>query len=453
MYQSSEPDSTTAARGIPLWLLLLAALTAIGPLSIDMYLPALPAIASGLGSGPGPVQLTLSAFLIGMALGQLVYGPLSDRFGRKPPIYFGLAIYVGASLACAAATSVEALIVWRFVQAVGASAGIVIGRAVIRDRTDTTGAARALSLLMLVMGAAPILAPSLGGGLLTFVGWRAIFVLLAAAGALLLLGVHFTMKETLPSTGRASLSPIRIGGDYARLLGRRHFVAPALCGALAFAGMFAYVTGGPHVLIDGHGLAPQDFALMFGINAVGLIGASQLNRHLLRRHGPEVVLGRAIWALPAAGLAAALPVWLGIDVLAPLLLGLFAFLATLGFIMPNAVALALAGTADRAGAASALAGALQFVLGTLGGLALGAWGEIGAASLTGTMLVSAVAALALHQAALGGRPAARERRRPVPRPDTWTATDADLGATPAAASETEPAAGSVREAPGASSRP
>ncbi|MEX1082033.1 MAG: multidrug effflux MFS transporter [Halofilum sp. (in: g-proteobacteria)] len=444
MHDHSDPDSTTAS-GVPLWLVLLAALTAIGPLSIDMYLPALPAIASGLDSGPGAVQSTLSSFLIGMVLGQLAYGPLSDRFGRKPPIYFGLAIYIVASLACATATSVEALIAWRFVQAIGASAGIVIGRAVIRDRTDSTGAARALSLLMLVMGAAPILAPMIGGGMLTFVGWRGIFVLLAAAGALLFVGVHVAMVETLRPGKRASLNPSRIVGNYVHLLQRRSFVGPALCGALAFAGMFAYITGGPHVLIDTHGLSPQHFALVFGVNAVGLIGASQLNRRLLRRHGPEVILSRAIWALPAAGLAAAVPVWFGVETLLPLLLGLFAFLATLGLIMPNAVALALAGTSDRAGAASALAGALQFLLGTLGGLSLGLWDEVGAAALTGTMLVSATAALALHRAALGKRPALRERRKPMPRPDTWTATDADLGATPATYPEAEAPAPRARE--------
>lgn len=451
MYDSSEPHSTGAARGIPLWLLLLAALTAIGPLSIDMYLPALPSIASGLDSGPGAVQFTLSAFLIGMALGQLAYGPLSDRFGRKSPIYFGLAIYIVASLACATATSVEALVAWRFVQAIGASAGIVIGRAVIRDRTDTTGAARALSLLMLVMGAAPILAPTIGSGLLTVVGWRGIFVLLAAAGALLLVGVHLAMEETLPQGRRASLNPVRIAGDYGRLLRRRRFVAPALCGALAFAGMFAYISAGPHVLIDAHGVPPQQFALVFGINAMGLIGAAQVNRRLLRNHGPDVVLRRAIWALPLAGLAAATPVWLGVEALLPLLLGLFAFVTTLGFIMPNAVALALSGTSDRAGAASALAGTLQFLLGTLGGLTLGLWGEVGAAALTGTMLVSAVAALSLHQAALGDRTVAiRERRRPVPRPDNWTGTDADLGTTPAAYNDAE-APASVRAAASESS--
>jgi DHA1 family bicyclomycin/chloramphenicol resistance-like MFS transporter len=254
------------------------------------------------------------------------------------------------------------------------------------------------------------------------------------------------MTETLRPGERASLNPARIIGNYAHLLQRRSFVAPALCGALAFAGMFAYITGGPHVLIDAHGLSPQQFAFVFGVNAVGLIGASQLNRRLLRRHAPEVILGRAIWALHIAGLAAAIPVWLGVGSLLPLLLGLFAFLTTLGFIMPNAVALALAGTSDRAGAASALAGALQFLLGTLGGLVLGLWGEIGAASLTGTMLVSAAAALTLHHVALGNRPALPERRKPVPRPDTWTATDADMGATPATYPEAEAPAPYAREA-------
>lgn len=432
MQQSEDPCSPGAARGIPVWLLLLAALTAIGPLSIDMYLPSLPSIAEDLGTGAGAIQLTLSAFLVGMALGQLAYGPLSDRFGRKPPIYFGLGIYILASVGCATAGSVEALIAWRFLQATGASAGIVIGRAVIRDRTDARGGAQALSLLMLVMGAAPILAPSIGGAMLTFVGWRGIFGLLAAVAALLLIGVHTTMQETLPRDQVAPLSPRRIAGDYGRLLRRRAFIQPALCGGLAFAGMFTYITGAPHVLIDVYGVPAQQFGLVFGLNAAGLIGASQINRQLLRRHSPETILGRAIWMLPVAGLVAAGPVWLGYSSLPTVMLGLFGFITTIGFVMPNAVALALAGTSDRAGAASALTGTLQFLLGTLSGLALGLWSSTGALPLTGTMFGFALATLLLHRATLARRPIhAVERRRTTPRTDTWTGTDADLGTSPA----------------------
>lgn len=425
MADPAEPGSPAPTSGIPVWLWLMAALTAIGPLSIDMYLAALPAIGDALGNDPATVQLTLSLFLIGMTLGQLAYGPLSDRFGRKPPLYFGLVTYVLASIGCAAAASVEALIAWRFVQAIGASAGIVIARAVIRDRTDTRGAARALSLLMLVMGIAPILAPSIGSAILTTVGWRAIFGVLAALGVVLLLGMHVTMEETLPRRHVVPLRVARIVGNYAHLLGQYSFIVPALCGSLAFAGLFAYITGGPHVLIELYGLAPEYFGLAFGANALGLIGASQINRRLLRSREPDAILARALWVLPIAGLVIVLPTWLGLHSLALLLVGLFAFLSGIGFILPNAAALALAQAADRAGAASALLGALQFLLGTLAGLALGLWGDLGALALGGTMLAFAAAALVLHRATL--------RRWPLP------ATEAAHGPPPAL--EFEPTTG------------
>ncbi|AQV97669.1 MULTISPECIES: Bcr/CflA family multidrug efflux MFS transporter [Cupriavidus] len=367
-----SPSAASPAR-FPAWLLICGSLMAIAPLSIDMYLPSFPALAGDLGVDIGQIQLTLGTFLVGLAIGQAFYGPFSDRFGRKPPLYVGLCLYVLAAIGCALARNVESLMLWRFLQALGGCAGMVMARAVIRDRLEAHESARAFSSLMLVMGVAPILAPIIGGAVLTVSGWRAIFWLLAVAGLLILLLVHLRMEESLD---RRHAAPLRLGTvarSYAELLRDREFLGYSLSAGFGSAGMFAYISGSPFVLIELHGIAPSHYGFVFGANALGLITMSQLNARLVRGRSLDHVLGGALLAAFAAGLALAVAALAGVAVLPVLLAGFFVFIGALGCVSPNASALSLAHQGHRAGTASALMGTLQFSLGTLGGAAVSVW--------------------------------------------------------------------------------
>jgi MFS transporter, DHA1 family, multidrug resistance protein len=339
--------------------LVLGALTAFGPLSIDMYLPGLPLIQRDLHTSAAATELTLSAFFAGLALAQLAYGPLSDRFGRKRPVYAGLLIYALASLGCALAPSIAVLIACRFLQAVGGAAGMVVARAVVRDLHSGREAARLMSMLILVMGAAPILAPIAGSWLVTVAGWRAIFLLLAGLGLACLALVGALLPETapqhLPHAVRAALA-VR----YVRLLRHRRFIAYTLATALSGAGMFAYIAGSPFVLMGQHHVSPRTFSIVFGTNALGLIAGSQLNRLVLRHFPPSRILGTTLGVTVLAGLAVMGVALAGDTPLWQLLLPLFVYVASLGFIGSNAVALALEDQAHQAGLASALLGSLQF---------------------------------------------------------------------------------------------
>lgn len=382
---------------LPKWLLLLALLTAIGPLSIDMYLPSFPLIAQSLGSHPASVQLTLAVFLVGMASGQLVYGPLSDCYGRKPPLYAGLALYIVASIACAKADSLEILMVARFFQALGGSAGVVISRAVIRDRTSVEEGARAFSLIMLVMGAAPILAPLLGGILLPVIGWRGLFYVLVAVAVFALIAMHVSMQETMPRTVPARARLRGILRDYRELLCDRRMISCAMTGAFNYGGMFSYIAGSPYVFIELFGVAPQHFGWLFGLNAFGFILASQLNARLVMRLGAGRLLRRIIWVPVAAALLALLPILLGVYSLPLLMLSLFVYMSTMGFVAPNAMALALAEQGQRAGAASALIGTLQFLIGTLGGVTVSLWHAPSALPLAAAMVFFACGGWLVHR--------------------------------------------------------
>lgn len=346
----------------PRLILILGALAAFGPMSIDMYLPSLPEIGARLHASSGQVQFTLAIFFVGLAVGQLIYGPLSDRFGRKPLLYVGIGLYSLASLGCALAPNIEALTALRLLQALGGCAGVVLSRAVVRDLFDHQGAARMFSALLLVMGVAPILAPLLGGWVLTHGGWRAIFAVLAVFGVLCLLGVARVLPET---RARHNIQPLRLGRalrTYGDLFRDRHYLGHAIATASAMAGMFTYITGSPFVFIQLYGVPAKDFGWLFGLNALGLISLSQINARLISRWPPARLLR---WGLRAQALAGALLLalaWIGTRHLALLMVPLFVFVASIGVISPNGTAGALQFEGHRAGSASALMGGCQFGL-------------------------------------------------------------------------------------------
>ncbi len=340
-------------------LLILGALSAFAPLAIDFYLPAFPAMAQAFGTDEQHVQTTLAAYFLGLSLGQLAYGPIADRFGRRKPLLFGISLFTLASLACAYAPDLDTLVVARFIQALGGCASMVLSRAIVVDKCDAVGAAKAFSQLMLVMGLAPILAPMLGGVLINVSGWQSIFLVLSLFSAACLLAVSLGLPESLPAhVPRQPLSgALR---QYLRLLGDRVFLGHALTGGIAIAGMFAYIAGSPFVFIKLYGVPAEHYGWLFGTNAAGFILCAQVNARLLAKRGPAFLLARAVWLYLAAGL-----VLLGVALLRPtqlwpLLVPLFVCIASLGCIIPNASACAMNGQGARAGSASALMGSLQF---------------------------------------------------------------------------------------------
>ncbi|PKH82899.1 Bcr/CflA family drug resistance efflux transporter [Pseudomonas sp. Choline-02u-1] len=340
-------------------ILILGALSAFGPLAIDFYLPAFPAMALAFGTDEQHVQLTLAAYFLGLSLGQLAYGPISDRFGRRLPLLSGVALFTLASLACAYAPSLEWLIGARFVQALGGCAGMVISRAVVADKCDAVGSAKVFSQLMLVMGLAPILAPMLGGLLVNTTGWQSIFLVLtgfsAAAGLAVALGLPESMPAHVP---RQPLSgALR---QYARLVKDSVYLGHALTGGIAIAGMFAYIAGSPFVFIKLYGVPAEHFGWLFGTNAAGFILVAQVNARLLAKRGPAFLLVRAVWVYFLAGLTLLAVSAMRPEALWPLLIPLFICIASLGCIIPNASACAMNGQGARAGSASAMLGCLQF---------------------------------------------------------------------------------------------
>ncbi len=381
-------------EGYRLIAILLGALSALTPLGVDMYLPAFPVMGEDLAASPAAIQRTLAAFLLGMSVGQLAYGPVADRFGRKPPMVFGLAVFILASIGCALAVSAEQLTWLRAVQAVGGCVGGVVSRAVVRDLCDERGTVKMMSLLMLAMGAAPILAPMLGGWLMLGFGWRAIFWALAAYGVIALVTLVFALPESLPPDQRRRDSPVQVLGLYITIIRDRRFLANALAGAVPLAGMFAYLVGSPHLLMGVHGLSPNQYGIAFGVNAAALILASQIIARLVRRWSPGFLLPRVLGVLSIAGLGVLAAVLSGH--LVPLLVAFFCYLGVMGATLPLSSALAMQPMGRMAGSASAMMGTLQFGLGAVVGTLLGAFGG-GTGLPVGIALGSAgFTALALH---------------------------------------------------------
>jgi len=340
-------------------ILILGALSAFGPLAIDFYLPGFPAIAMAFGTDEKHVQLTLASYFLGLSIGQLAYGPVADRFGRRIPLLFGVSLFTLASLACAFAPNLEWLIAARFVQALGGCAGMVIARAIVSDKCDAVQSAKVFSQLMLVMGLAPILAPMLGGLLVNLYSWQAIFLSLTAFSAMASLAVALGLPESMPATHpRQPLSGALT--QYRRLLGDRIFLGHALTGGIVMAGMFSYIAGSPFVFIKLYGVPPEHYGWLFGTNAAGFILVAQLNARLVGKTGPAFMLSRTIWVYLAAALTLLAVAGLRTEQLWPLLVPLFICIASLGCIIPNASACAMNGQWARAGSASALLGCLQF---------------------------------------------------------------------------------------------
>ncbi|SDD50813.1 MFS transporter, DHA1 family, bicyclomycin/chloramphenicol resistance protein [Actinokineospora iranica] len=358
----------------PRLALILGGLTAFGPLSIDMYLPAFPQLSERLATGQSQVQLTLTAFMVGLAAGQVVAGPLSDSFGRRRPLLIGLVLYTLSSLACAIAPSVYTLIGLRFAQGVSAAAGVVIARAAVRDLFSGAAMARFFSVLMLVNGLAPMLAPIIGGQVLRWTSWSGVFVVLAGFGVVLLVVSAFGLPETLPVESRRPAHLGRTLRTYLRIVTDRTFIAYGLAAGFTLGAMFAYIAGSSFVLQDIHGLSPQQFSLVFGANALGLMLTAQLNGLLLRWFSPRVLLTAGLVASAVGGLAVLGAIARGLP-LPYLLAGLAVVVASVGMVSPNSMALALADHAHRAGTASAMLGVLQFVVGGLAAPLVGLGGH------------------------------------------------------------------------------
>ncbi|MCD0501810.1 multidrug effflux MFS transporter [Bordetella petrii] len=377
------------SRSLPGWLVLMGVLTAIGPFSIDMYLPAFPAIAAGLEVPRGDVERTLAAYLVGLALAQVIYGPLADRYGRKKPMLAGLALYAVASLGCALAGSIQMLTLCRVLQALGGAAGVVIPRAVIRDHYETQDAARAMSLLMLIMGLAPILAPLAGGQLLAYVGWRSLFWLMTAGSLALMVATALIMKESLAPERVQPLSAASIARNYAALVRHRGFMAHSLAGGMGQAGMFAYIVSSPRLFIELYGVDPQHYGLLFGANAAGLIIGSQISARLLRSHTPLQLQRGALNALAVASLAALALALAGLMTLPLLMACLVGYMFSQGFVNPNSAALALSEQGSRLGAASALLGTLQLSCGAIAGMVVSVWQSTGPLPLATVLAICA----------------------------------------------------------------
>ena len=355
----------TVMRRTPGLVFLLGSLTAFAPMSIDMYLPALPQLQRDLATDAASVQLTLASFFAAFALGQLFYGPLADRFGRKPPLYAGLILFVLASMGCLVATRIETLIVCRFLQAFGACAGVVMARAFVRDVFEGVEAARLHAAMMLVMGVAPLLAPLLGSELLRLSGWRSIFAVLVAYGALCLFLLWRHLPETLPISSRRPLRMSRVLSTYAHLLGTSRYRNLALSSSISMGGLYAFIATSPFLFTTHYGLQAASYGLLFGANAFWLILASQLNGRVVARFGLLPTLKASLALQLSAALTLGVSAWLMALPMMFLLPFCFMYTGSLGFILPNATVLAMAPYAAHAGMASGLYGTLGSLSGAV----------------------------------------------------------------------------------------
>lgn len=346
-------------------ILILGSLTALGPFSIDMYLPGFPAIAKDLHTTASKVSLSLSGFFIGISAGQLLYGPLLDRFGRKKPLFIGLTVYILASLGCAVSTSIDMLIVMRFVQAIGSCAAAVASVAMVRDLFPVKDSAKVFSLLMLVVGASPMIAPTVGGYVTAAFGWQTVFLILTGMGVAILTATVLWLPDSFKPDTSLSLKPKPILLNFLSVIREPQFYTYSLTGAIAFSGLFAYVSGSPLVFMEVFHTDEKVYGWIFAFLSVGFIGSSQLNTLLLRKYKSEQIINTALIFQLLISFTLAFASFNGLLTLTPTIILLFFFLCCIGLINPNAAALSLAPFSKNAGSASALMGAIQMGMGAL----------------------------------------------------------------------------------------
>ncbi len=371
-------------------ILILGLLSAIGPFSIDMYLPGFPSIAASLHTTVAHISLSLSSFFIGISAGQFLYGPLLDRFGRKQPLYIGLSLYLLASIGCAIAPTADVLIALRLVQALGGCVGMVASRAMVRDLFHVKENARIFSLLMLVVGVSPIIAPTLGGYITASFGWQYVFVALTILALIIITAVYYFLPESREPDTSISLKPKPIAIGFYRVLKEPQFYTYALTGSIAAAGLYAYIAGSPYVFMELHGVSERQYGWIFALVAMGLIGSSQLNSVLLRTFKSENIIRIALICQSVAGLLLFVGALMGWLDLFSTIFFIFIFLCCQGFIFPNSSALSLAPFSRNAGSASALMGGIQMSIGAFTSACVSFLNNHSALPMTGVMAVCAL---------------------------------------------------------------
>lgn len=388
--------------------IVLGLLSAIGPFAIDMYLPALPAIASDLQASTAATQMTLMAFFVAFGVCQIVYGPVSDMVGRKPPLYFGIVLFAFGSIGCGLAPSISWLIFFRFVQGLGAAAVMVIPRAVIRDLHTGADATRLMSLVMLVFSVSPILAPLVGSGLIVPFGWRAVFVAVTLASVLSFLLVTFVLPETRPPEERVEVSVRSVLNGFGELFRDWRFLGLTFIGGFGMASFFAFLASSSFIYIGHFGLTPTQYGLTFSVNAISFIGASQFSGYLAERFGIARVISVAVSCFTVATLALFAMTVAGVDNLAALVVMLFIANAWLGLVIPSTMVLSLEDHGPIAGMASALGGTLQMITGAVMIVAASVFFNGTALPMVATIAVCAVAAFILTRLTLrSGKTAAQ----------------------------------------------
>ncbi len=400
--------------------LILGLLSAIGPFAIDMYLPALPDIGRSLNAPVGAVQWSLTTFFLSLGFGQLLYGPVSDMVGRKLPLYGGMALFLGASVGCALAGSIETLLAWRLLQGLGAAAGMAIPRAVVRDLHTGSDAARLMSLLMLVFSVSPILAPLAGSGVIAVAGWRGVFWSVALAAVVGLVLVATKLQETRPAAQRVEGSLRSALRGYGVLLRDRHYLGLVLIGGCAMGGFFVYLSSSPFVLIDHYGLTPMQYSLAFSVNSVAFIGAAQFNGMLGERYGLVRLVKGAVGAACGAMLLLLGYYLAGGDRLAVLIVLYFIASAFMGMVIPTTSVLALEEHGAIAGTASALLGTLQMLSGAVAMGIMGFFGSGKPLPMVAGMAAGSLLGLVFTWLTLGGAQNSRPRQ-----PKPLLASEAD----------------------------